>query len=433
MTEQENQDLLENSSVSVRYKKRPGCLIKMDVLVAQEATQATYQKAIKEVRKETSVPGFRKGKVPEDLLKKHFSDAIESQFRSLVTEIAFKEGISLIKRPPFAKTSIRKVEIVSLDKEKGAEVYFEYEASPEVPPVNPDLLEIQAIPVVSPTEEDVNTQLLRVRLLHAERKPAEEGRSCAMGDFVKLRILSPETEESLLDTKELYLHPKFCDDWLLPSVLGMQKGERKEIEIPEPHTKGILVVEEIDTCLLPEDDDSFAQKAHAANREDLLSKVRSRLTFEAQFKAFEEIRHEVRNELIRLWAFDLPQSLIEGETEARFSSYWNTLTKQTSQSPALDKEKIKKEFLDEVKRYFTLLFLLKPIAQHSLKIGTIQQSEVLEELTHQMMHAPFETRYIYPGLPEQEAHHRLLMALMMRKCEDWCIEKKLGLTMPERS
>ena len=433
MSEQEKQDHLENSFVSVRYKKRPGCLIKMDVLVTQEATQATYQKAIKEVRKETSVPGFRHGKVPEEILKKHFSDAIDRHFRSLVTEIAFKEGVELIKRPPFAKTSIRKVELVSLDKEKGAEVYFEYEASPEVPQVNPDQLEIQHIPVIPPTEEDVATQLLKLRLLHAERKAAEEGHACIIGDFVKVRILAPETKESLLDTKELYLNHKFCDNWLLQSTLGMKKGETKEVEIPDPNIKGILVVEEIDTCILPDEDDSFAQKAHADNREDLLSKVRSRLEFEAQFKAFEEIRHEVRNELIRLWAFDLPQSLIEGETEARFSSYWNTLTKQTSESPALDKEKIKKEFLDEVKRYFTLLFLLKPIAQQSLKIGTIQQSEVLEELTHQMMHASFETRYIYPGLPEQEAHHRLLMALMMRKCEDWCIEKKLGLTMPERS
>ena len=223
---------------------------------------------------------------------------------------------------------------------------------------------------------------------------------------------------------------------LLNSILGMKSGETKEVTLPKaPEDPSpipcLLTLEEIVSCHLPEDDDAFAQKAHAANRQDLLAKIESRLVFESQFKSFEQIRHQVRNELIRLWAFDLPQSLIEGETEARLSAYLNLLMKhKQEQSP--DKEKVKKEFLDEVKRYFTLLFLLRPVAQ-SMPIGGVQQSEILEELTHQMMHAPFETRYIYPGLPEQEAHHRLLMALMMRKCEDWCIEQRLHLKMPQRS
>jgi len=324
--------------------------------------------------------------------------------------------------------------------DKGAEMYVEYEAFPEVPQVDPSKLEIENVPAVSPTEEDVANQLLKLRLLHAEKTPVEEGHVCREGDFVTVTLSSQEKQKDkelpILDKKEVYLDPKFCDSWLIQAIPGMKKGETKEVQLPltkenTDQETCLLTVEDVTFCKLPEDNDSFAQKAHAENRNDLLEKLKSRLIFESQFKVFEQIRHDVRNELIRLWAFDLPQSLIEGETEARLSAYWNILMKNKNEN-TVDREKAKKEFLDEVKRYFTLLFLLKPLAQ-SIEIGGVQQSEVLEELTHQMMHAPFETRYIYPGLPEQEAHHRLLMALLMRKCEDWCIEKRLGITMSKRS
>ena len=437
MSEQDNQDRLENKSVSVRFKKKPGCIIKMDVLVTKEATQATFMKAMKEVRKEISIPGFRKGKVPEDVITKRFSDSLDKHFRSLLTEVSFQEGISLIKRPPFTRKSIRTIEIVSLDKDKGAEVYFEYEAFPEVPQVDPDKLNIQNIPVIPPTEEDVSNQLFKLLFLHAEKTPVDEEHSCCLGDFVTVTITSQkDTTTPVIEKKEFYLDPKFSREWLINAICGMKKKESKEIELPKETEDSAtetctFVIEDILSCVLPEDNDAFAQKAHAENRDDLLSKLRARLTFESQFKAFEQIRHDVRSELINLWAFDLPQSLIEGETEARIASYINMQKKQKSELP-LERDSLKKEFLDEVKRYFTLLFLLKPLAQ-TIDLGGVQQSEVLEELTHQMMHSPFETRYIYPGLPEEEAHHRLLMALLMRKCEDWCIKKRLGISMPHRS
>lgn len=432
MNEQEHQDRFENEHMCIRYKKKPGCLIKLDISVKKEALLAAYEKAVKDIKKEVSLPGFRKGKVPTDMLSKKFAEAIDKQFRSILLDISFREGSELVKRPPFGRRSVRKAEIRSLDKTSGAELLFEYEATPSVPQIDAKALELQFVPPKEITEKELNDSRLRLRLMHAEKRPADD-RELRLGDLAHITLLSSD-EAHAHASSEYYMDPKFVAQWLLEAALGMKKGEKKEIVIPQEDRcsscteTSWLQLDSIDECTLPEENDEFAQKVKAGNQEDLIQKLKSRLEYETKFKAFEQMRLNVRNELIRLYAFDLPQSLIEGETEARLRPYIDSLVKKHT---SFDKESLKKEFTDEVKRYFTLLFLLQPLASRvELKV---EQSEVLEELAHQMIHAPYETRYIYPQLPEEDAHQRLLMALLIRKCEDRCIEERLGVTPPTRA
>lgn len=435
MSEQEPQDRFENQQVTVQYKKKPGCLIKMEVIVHKEAAQAAYAKALKEVKKEVSIPGFRRGKAPEEVVEKRFADSLDSHFRHLISELAFKEGVSLIHRHPFTQKSVRKIDVKSIDKLKGAHILFEFEAAPDVPKVDPQALDIQPVTLKEPTEEDLAASRFNLRLLHAEKQPLE--RAVEMGDFALITLKDPSHPEELLyDKKELYIDTKYAPKWIVDTAVGMKKGETKEVTPPqddkqvEPSTPMSLTIDEVLSCNLPEENDEFAVKVHAKDKEDLLDKLRSRLKYEAEFAAFEKMRHALRNELFRLYAFDLPQSLIEGETEGRFRPFLEA-AKKTHSEETLDIEKIKKSFNDEVKRYFTLLFLLQPLTKEVK--GEVHQPELLEELTHQIMHAPFESRYIYPGLAEQETHQRLLMALILRKCEDWCIEQKVHISAPKRT
>lgn len=432
--QQEPQETFENQQVSVQFKKKPGCLIKMEVLVSKEATEAAYLKARKEVKKEVSIPGFRKGKAPDDVIEARFKEALDKHFRHLISDLAFREGIELIKQRPFTQRSVRKIEVRSLDKAKGAHLFFEFEAAPTVPEIDPQAIDIQAIEPRSILETDFEAALFNMRVLHAEKTPAPD-RTVQPQDFAIITLTELDKPQApLLNKKEMFVHEKYCPKWVISALENMKKGESKEVTIPAsedaPETKATLTVDDLFASTLPEINDQLAEKVHAKNKEDLLEKLKIRLTYEASFEAFEKIRHVLRNELIRLYAFDLPQSLIDGETEGRFRPYMETL-KKTKMVESTNIEQSKKEFSDEVKRYFTLLFLLQPLAKHvEMKAA---QNEILEELTHQIMHAPFETRYVYPGLAEEETHQRLLMALIERKCEDWCIEQKLHIKSPKQS
>ena len=423
----------ENQQVSVQYKKKPGCLIKMEVLVSKEAIEASYLKARKEIKKEVSIPGFRKGKAPDDVIEKRFADALDKHFRHLVSDLALKEGLSLIKQRPFTQRSMRKIDIRSIDKTKGAHIFFEFEAAPDVPQIDPQALDLQIVTPRVRTDEDLQAALFNLRILHADKKPLEE-RALQLQDFAIITLTDlNKPEHPILNKKEMFIGENYCPKWTMEALVGMKKGDTKEVVMPnddKSETKALLEVNEAFSATLPEVTDEFAVTVHAKDAADLLEKLKKRMTYEAEFEAFEKMRHTVRNELIRLYAFDLPQSLIDGETEGRFRPFVETL-KKTKMLESTNLEQAKKEFSDEVKRYFTLLFLLQPLAQKVQMQAA--QNEVLEELTHQIMHAPFETRYVYPGLAEEETHQRLLMALILRKCEDWCIEQRLNIKAPKQS
>jgi trigger factor len=400
----------------------------MLVTTTPAAFQASYHKAFKEVRKEISLPGFRKGHVPEDIVHKHFEPQVDRKTHDIVVITALNEAILLVGRDPFTKNSIRKTVVRKFSKDTGAEIFFEYEASPHIPDIEIKILKIEEPPTKLPTKKDIEEFYTRLRFLYCEKK-AIENHSVCDGDAIKIEIShanEPASKES-----EFYVHHGLISEFLYAAVIGMHAGESKEITIPpqlahaQP-TVGTIKVTEVSECILPEENTLFATSVGASSIEDLKQKIGRRLEYDAKNAVQEKMRRQVRNELIRLYAFDLPQSLVEGETEARFLPYWESLPKDKKQSS--DKEAIRKTFLDEVKRQFTCFFLFQPL------FGKIKPSytnaELMDELTYQSTRVPVTQCIFHPKLKEEEIFDRLLSNIILRQCKDYCIEQRLGILRP---
>ena len=69
-----------------------------------------YRSAIRNINKEVSVPGFRKGKAPENYIQQKFPSQIKKEWGDIMVESAFKETISLANIHPFNRESVKKVE-----------------------------------------------------------------------------------------------------------------------------------------------------------------------------------------------------------------------------------------------------------------------------------------------------------------------------------
>ena len=435
MSEQEQTiEQRSNDHVTVLFKTKPGCIIKMEVHVSTLGCKAANEKAMKEVKKEISLPGFRKGKVPEEIVAKQFSAQIERHAKEVLMETAFKEGVSLIGRNPFTTRSVRKSEIKQLSKDGSAVILFEYEATPDVPDVDISQLSLsQRAEIAEPSDEDIFASLTKLKIIHGA-KTAVEHRPVQEGDLVTITLLDlsqpdNQTPTHLIDNEQFYVKKGFLPDWMLEVIAGMNIGDTKEtISVPEnvesPTAIGKpckVVINAIHECAFPEEDDLFAQKAGAQSIDDLKQKLKDRAKQEKKIEEQTGMRLELRNELIRQYAFDLPQSLIEGETEARYRPFLEMAEKQGSTD--IDKEASRREIQEEVKRYFTCLFLMERIAKEAKP--TYSQSEFFDELTYQMIKAPFYERAVYPGLSQEEIQQRILMSIMMKKCYDWCIDQKL--------
>lgn len=403
----------------------------MVVTASPAACQAAYNKGCREVRKEISLPGFRKGHVPEEMVLRYFGPQVERRTHTTLLSTAFEEAIRLVDRKPFAKNSLRRATVRRFSKEKGGEILFEYESYPQVPTIEIEKLKIEAPAPKLPTDEDVEEFYTRMRMLYSQKKPAEH-ESVQDGDSVKIEFShSPDLESKGGD---FYVHKGLIPEWLYAPLLGMKASESKEIAVPPksshlpPSTCTVKLLQIFD-CILPEENEAFTSSVGVKSIDELRNKIKARLEFDAKNAAQERMRRQVRNELIRTYAFDLPQSLVEGETDARFLPYWETASKESSKP--LDKESMRKSFLEEVKRQFTIFFLLQPLFAKIKPSYT--NAEVMDELNFQTTRVPVTQCVLHPKLKQEEIFDRLLSNIIMRQCEDYCIEQRLGISPPHLS
>jgi trigger factor len=391
--------------------------------VSPTASQAAQFRATKDVRKEVSLPGFRKGHVPQQLLQDNFAKQIEYRAVNILAQTAFSEAATLIGRSPFRKGP-NSVRVERFSPEKGSEICFEYEAEPIVPEVKIDDLVLEEIQPTLPPESEAQRVYDRLKMLDASFMEVE--RPAALEDAVNVRVFVKGVAEPHLMEKCI-LHGDLSPKWLSDAVVGMRPGDSKEIEEELPEM-GLTVqrveVEKVLECQRP-DDDAFCKKFEAASKKEALDRISKRLEFDAKTEAFDRMRRRVRNELIRLWAFDLPQSLVETETEARLQWFLKEMPEKVLKD--LDKEAVRKDFLEESKRYLTLSFLfrsLMPLADPSCT-----KAELNDELLLQSRLPP-RMRIVYPGLDNEVAYHRVLLSVLERKCEEYCLKQRLGVVPP---
>ncbi len=400
----------------------------MIVKASPIACEASRQKALKEIRKEVSLPGFRQGHVPTEIVLKNYAPQVERHTKEITVSTAFEDAIKLVGRPPFSKNSLRKTTIKSISKESGAEIHFEYEATPIVPPIDIEKLHLEAVAPKLPSDQDVEHFFDWLLFSKSVQTPTE-GRSPKEGDSIEIEI--SRTPDGPFESKKTFLRHGLIADWLFSSVLNMTPGESKEVTIPAqdnaPASTAYLKLLQVFDCILPEQNDAFANSVGEKSIETLRSNVRARLEYDAKCAAQERMRRQVRNELIRLYAFDLPQSLVENETEGRFQTYWRHAS-STKEGAPLDKEAARKPFLEEVKRNLTCLLLLQQIFDEVKPSYTM--SELTDEFRAQTTKTPPTQCVIHEKLEEKEVYNRLLSNIIIRQCEDYCIQKCLGLSLP---
>ncbi len=427
----ENPDVREfgNDSLHVLMKEKPGCLVRLDVSVTANEVAQAYEAAHKSIKKEISYPGFRKGKAPDEVIRNKFRDIVDREARNILRTKAFQEAIKLVGRAPFGEQSVRKADLKRASMEEGAQLVFEYEAHPIVPAITVAGIQIKGVEPKPVDQEQADKVFRRILENHATFQPAAN-RPIADGDFVKVDIdVIDAPARNLVSDKRVAVRRGECADWLYDTLIGMKAEETKEANAPEEKEDGEkadrqvrVYVREVLDCILPQETPEVLKEVNAESFAALKERLLARIQLEEKEAAQEDMRRQLRNELIRRYAFDLPQSLVQAETQARF----NQLKSKNEAELPLDKDKtddLRKDVLEEVKRYFTCMFLLQKAAQaHHFEIS---QEEYFKEMTHQLFYTPAEKRVILSDQADM-SRQRIYMNIMMQKVEDWLLEQALS-------
>ncbi|HEV8051162.1 MAG TPA: trigger factor [Parachlamydiaceae bacterium] len=440
-----NQTNFQNDSIQVNLKEEPGCKISLDVTVNPEATQASYHKAISSIRKEVSVPGFRKGKAPDAMILQNYEKHVEKEWKDILLNTTLDEAIKLTKVVPFNRNSVKAASIKSASQKEGSVLHFEYEAAPEIPSISPEKISLKAVPLKTVTQKDIDKTIEDLSYQSAEWNDVTD-RPVQEDDFVVVDVDDIGEAAKNICTDSLFSVKKGkMGEWMRKLVIGMKPGESAEaMSEKEEHDEDCKACEDgtqhdhnpnfISTlCRItlhtirhakPHPlDDALAKKYGTNSIQELTDRVKTSLENRATEEQKDQSRYMMEAALLNQYPFEMPASLVQGEVKAvRKMIIDNLRAEGTSESEIQAKAKqIEMEAAQKYDRDFRLYFLTQKYAkEQNLIVG---QDETMMEVMRQMWLKKMGQNTIDTSMDPKEMQLQIQLQLLAVKAIDQMIEK----------
>ena len=356
-----------------RYKACEGCSSLFEIEVSENDIVKAFDEVYNEIAKVANIPGFRVGKAPLEMVKKSYAgNAREEVLKRLVSDayrLALEEhGIHPVGFP----------EITDVNFETGRPLSFK--AKVETRPKF-KLKDYRGIKVAKKkaviSDEELNKTLENLRELNAKYETVE-GRGVQMDDYVVADLGCMVDAKPLHKTREniwLFLDKDSMMPGLHDKMVGMQKGEERDIEVtlpeqyPDKNAAGKKAVyhvkaKEIKKRVLPPLDEEFAKDLGKDSLEQLKKDISEEL--QRRLKASLEIdaENQLLKKLIDENKFDTPKSLKERQLKYMVEDAKAKLEQKGFKRAELDKkeDEFKAKYKEDAERQVRLFFILDEIA-----------------------------------------------------------------------
>jgi trigger factor len=424
--------------------------VKLRVEVPEGALDPALSAAYRKWSQEIKVPGFRKGKVPRQIIDTHVGpdvvrdEALREALPSFYRQAMEAEGLEAIAAP--------EVEVVTF--QPGEPIVFE--ATVDVRPEF-ELPDLSAIEVEAPpsevTDEDVAEQLDRLRDRFAELETIS--REARRGDHV------------LIDIKG-YQHDKAVDEASATDVLyevGSGNGPPKldaELEGNKPgsilkftdevhiHRDGeadhdhshmeeisfTVLVKDVKVKRLPELDDEFAKTAGEFDAlDDLKEDLRKRLAGVKVDMVEQEIRSRTLTALVEATNLEAPERLVEQEFEHRLAHAEDDLKRagmtldQYAQQMNLTELEIRRDIRAEAARSIKAELILEEVARGERV--DVTEDDIGREIALAAARAGRDPKEVAEQVVQQERLGEIAADIMRRKALDHVVGHVKVMGRPE--
>ena len=158
-----------------------------------------YDKEFNKFKSNYAMPGFRKGKVPNHILKKNLSPSINSKFIDHAINIYYKKALEELKMTPINQGNIVKLSDFDEFKELKFEVEFEIIPIFNLPNYKKQVKIITQKFIANNT--DIKEALHNLQMQHATAKSIDgklKSGHFIYADFIKLNDSGEKEEEHIL-------------------------------------------------------------------------------------------------------------------------------------------------------------------------------------------------------------------------------------------
>jgi trigger factor len=310
------------------------------VEVPRDAVRTMYERTLTRLSREAQVPGFRKGRVPKQVVVNQLgSEYIRGQ--------ALNDSLPEWYESALETTEIDAVSMPEIDFEKYDEdADFSFTAKVQVRPT-PVLGEYKGLRTpkraAEITDAQIELQLAQLQERFASLTPVED-RKVVAGDFLLMDLAGSAGGQPIEGAEAKDYMVQVGDGNLIPgfeeNLLGLAVGEEKEFEVTFPadyHAEELqnkpatfkVAVKEIKEKAVPELDDAFAADASEFETiAELRADVRRRLE-EMQAEAVErEFRVRAVDGAVGNASVTVPPAMVEREAHHLYHDLEHTVSEQ---------------------------------------------------------------------------------------------------------
>jgi trigger factor len=371
----------------------------MRVEIEAQKVDEAFESVMKDFRREASLPGFRPGKAPREMVLRKYEKEIQDETKRKLISEAYRKAVEEQKLDVLGQPDIEEIQF---SRSQPLQFAATVETAPEF-----ELPDYKGLPVQrelrSVTDADVERAL---NLLREERvtfnkvERALQSGDIAVVDYTgtcegKPIIEIAPTAKGLSENKHFWVEatpnsfiPGFADQ-----LLGAKAGDKRTVAVDFPADfvtpqlagkKGSYEVEvtEVKEKVLPALDEALAKSYGAESLEKLQAGVRTDLENELKFKQDKTVRTEVVRALLGRVNFDLPETAVAHETRNVVYDLVQENTKRGVPRQAIEqqKEQIYSAATRNAKERVKVQFLLQKIAEkEDIKVS---QEEIAQRVHH---------------------------------------------------
>ena len=308
--------------------------VQVDADKFEEGLQNAYRKVVKEV----SLPGFRRGRVPRQILETHFGkevlyqDAVEYVVPDAFEEALTELDIQAIAPPEF--------DIEEIEAGKGCKFTARVAVRPEFELGNMEGIEIR-IPRFEVTDEDVASNLEDMRQSYAQIVEKDD-EPAGMGDTVEIDFEGFIEGEAFAGGKGEDYSLELGSGTFIPGfeeqLVGVKAGDNQEVKVVFPegyHSPDLagkdalfkVTVKKVQgRKLRPLDDELVQEMSRFETLEELTQDVKATLEKVAGSRRTEMIRQEVMEKALEQQEILVPAAVVDLQLERMLEQFSQRLT-----------------------------------------------------------------------------------------------------------
>lgn len=422
--------------------------VALEIEVEADRLEQAMQKAYRKVVTKVNVPGFRKGKVPRQILEAYLGK--EALFEDALEEVIPEAYDEALKETEIEPVSQPKIDVVQIEDGKPLIFKANVIVKPEVKLGTVTGLKIE-VPRQEVCEEDVEQRLETMRNRYSKLVTAEDGVSAENGDVLNINFMGFINDEpfpgGMGEDYSLELGSNTFIPGFEEQMIGTVAGEEKEVKVTFPedyHAEDLkgqearfeVKVNQIQKReLTPLDDDFARDVSEFDSLEELKADLRKNLEQEAETQKEGMIRQRLVAQAVEQADMDIPEEMIESQTDLllqRFEErlfYQGLKMEDYVQMAGTSLEQIRQDMKPQAEQSVRENLVLETIAkQMDLKVTDEDFDKQIEKAAQEF---GMEAEAVRPSL--EGSRQRIEYGVLLDKAVDYLKENADITVIEEQS